>query len=119
MTPLRNSARCIFPDVLRHCYNCDQLSKCINMQAQEAGERECMEVATMLSEVDRRIAETKKDMYEFKRDIIGRQHQYYDLLTLLLCITTSCCNVALYAIRTSMIQCVHVAALHGSIWDFI
>ena len=25
----------------------------------------------MLSEVDRRIAETKKDMYEFKRDIIG------------------------------------------------
>ena len=41
------------------------------MQAQEAGERECMEVATMLSEVDRRIAETKKDMYEFKRDVIG------------------------------------------------
>lgn len=31
-----------------------------------------MEVATMLSEVDRRIAETKKDMYEFKRDIIGK-----------------------------------------------
>lgn len=30
-----------------------------------------MEVATMLSEVDRRIAEAKKDMYEFKRDIIG------------------------------------------------
>lgn len=30
-----------------------------------------MEVATMLSEVDRRIAETKKDMYEFKRDVIG------------------------------------------------
>lgn len=25
----------------------------------------------MLSEVDRRIAETKKDMYEFKRDVIG------------------------------------------------
>ena len=25
----------------------------------------------MLNEVDRRIAETKKDMYEFKRDIIG------------------------------------------------
>lgn len=41
------------------------------LQAQEAGERECMEVATMLSEVDRRIAETKKDMYEFKRDVIG------------------------------------------------
>lgn len=40
-------------------------------QAQEAGERECMEVATMLSEVDRRVAETKKDMYEFKRDVIG------------------------------------------------
>ena len=30
-----------------------------------------MEVATMLDEVDRRIAETKKDMYEFKRDVIG------------------------------------------------
>ena len=42
-----------------------------NYQAQEVGERECMEVATMLSEVDRRIAETKKDMYEFKRDVIG------------------------------------------------
>lgn len=41
------------------------------LKAQEAGERECMEVATMLSEVDRRIAETKKDMYEFKRDVIG------------------------------------------------
>ena len=27
----------------------------------------------MLSEVDRRIAETKKDMYEFKRDVIGKQ----------------------------------------------
>ncbi|KAA6423096.1 MAG: hypothetical protein FRX49_07083 [Trebouxia sp. A1-2] len=40
------------------------------LKAQEAGERECMEVATMLSEVDRRIAETKKDMYEFKRDVI-------------------------------------------------
>ncbi|KAL3137941.1 hypothetical protein ABBQ38_005188 [Trebouxia sp. C0009 RCD-2024] len=39
-------------------------------RAQEAGERECMEVATMLSEVDRRVAETKKDMYEFKRDVI-------------------------------------------------
>ena len=25
----------------------------------------------MLSEVDQRIAETKKDMYEFKRDVIG------------------------------------------------
>lgn len=43
----------------------------MNNQAQEAGERECMEVATMLSEVDRRVAETKKDMYEFKRDVIG------------------------------------------------
>lgn len=42
-------------------------------QAQEAGERECMEVATMLSEVDMRIAETKKDMYEFKRDVIGEK----------------------------------------------
>lgn len=39
----------------------------------------------MLSEVDRRIAETKKDMYEFKRDVIGepalhacRQPQLWD-----------------------------------------
>ena len=35
-----------------------------------------MEVATMLSEVDRRIAEAKKDMYEFKRDIIGTTAPY-------------------------------------------
>ena len=50
-------------------------------QAQEAGERECMEVATMLSEVDRRIAETKKDMYEFKRDVIGEYGaQYFSVL---------------------------------------
>lgn len=30
----------------------------------------------MLSEVDRRIAETKKDMYEFKRDVIGELHSH-------------------------------------------
>ena len=30
----------------------------------------------MLSEVDRRIVETKKDMYEFKRDVIGELALY-------------------------------------------
>ena len=45
------------------------------MQAKEAGDKRCGEIEVMLQEVDLRLAETKKDMYEFRRTIIGKYGQ--------------------------------------------
>ena len=36
----------------------------------KAGDKDINDIRTLMEEVDMRIAETKKDTYEFKRDII-------------------------------------------------
>ena len=40
------------------------------MQLKKAGDKDIDDIRTLMEEVDMRIAETKKDTYEFKRDII-------------------------------------------------
>lgn len=40
------------------------------LQTRTAGEKDADDIRTLMEEVDMRIAETKKDTYEFKRDII-------------------------------------------------
>jgi hypothetical protein len=39
-------------------------------QLKKAGDKDVDDIKTLMEEVDMRIAETKKDTYEFKRDII-------------------------------------------------
>jgi len=39
-------------------------------QLKKAGDKDIDDIKTLMEEVDMRIAETKKDTYEFKRDII-------------------------------------------------
>lgn len=39
-------------------------------QLKKAGDKDMDDIRTLMEEVDMRIAETKKDTYEFKRDII-------------------------------------------------
>lgn len=39
-------------------------------QIRKAGDKDIDDIRTLMEEVDMRIAETKKDTYEFKRDII-------------------------------------------------
>lgn len=40
------------------------------VQIKKAGDKDIDDIKTLMEEVDMRIAETKKDTYEFKRDII-------------------------------------------------
>lgn len=40
------------------------------LQLKKAGDKDMDDIRTLMEEVDMRIAETKKDTYEFKRDII-------------------------------------------------
>ena len=41
------------------------------LQAREAGEKRLQEIHVMLEEVDMRLAESRKDMHDFRRDIIS------------------------------------------------
>ena len=48
----------------------DQQCFC-GLQAREAGEKRLQEIHVMLEEVDMRLAESRKDMHDFRRDIIS------------------------------------------------
>jgi hypothetical protein len=55
--------------VIRHCRAYLDPACCL-LQLRSSGDKDVDDIRTLMEEVDLRIAETKKDTYEFKRDII-------------------------------------------------
>ena len=73
-----------------------------------------MEVATMLDEVDRRIAETEKDMYEFKRDVIG-ELWVHEAIVIHKCLASQAKPVKAYSVLKLNQELLHCGATSGVI----